>query len=187
MSSFILKIAAFLMDFVETIITALLFFIIIYLFLFQPHQVKGNSMHPSFEDNEYLLTNKITYRFKDPQRGEVVIFKAPPKKEYDYIKRIIGLPNDTIMINDGKVYINGALLDESDYLDENIYTQPGAFSSEDEEIIIPANHYFVIGDNRTHSNDSREWGYIEKEDIIGKAWLSYWPPSKFGLIPTIAW
>lgn len=180
-------IGSFLFDFIETIVTALVIFVIIYIFLFQPHQVKGNSMEVNFHDKEYLLTNKITYRFNSPQRGDVVIFKSPVNKNYDYIKRVIGLPGEVISLKQGKIYINNEVLDESNYLSDSNYTPAGAFLKDNSELTIPANQYFVMGDNRPHSSDSRDWGYINKNNIVGKAWLRYWPPSVAGLIPKIAW
>lgn len=186
MSKILKSIGRFVLDFIETIVTALAIFIVVYLFLFQPHQVKGNSMTTSLPgslfDGEYILTNKITYRFNPPQRGDVIIFKAPENQEYDYIKRIIGLPEETIMIKAGKVFINDNLIDESGYLDQNFYTTTGRFAKEGEEIAVPEAKYFVIGDNRSHSSDSRDWGFISKKDIIGKAWFRYWPVTKLGLI-----
>ena len=181
------NIGLFLQDFIETIVTALVIFVIFYLFLFQPHQVKGKSMFPAFEDAEYLLTNKITYRFNNPQRGDIVIFKSPQNKKFDYIKRIIALPGEKINLKDGKVFINSSYLNESAYLAKDIYTKGSNFLPEEEELEIPKNQYFLIGDNRLHSSDSREWGFITRENIIGKAWLRYWPPSKFGFIPKIDW
>lgn len=183
---FLRKLGFFLLDFIETIVTALVIFVIFYLFLFQPHQVKGKSMFPAFENSEYLLTNKITYRFNIPQRGDIIIFKSPENKKYDYIKRIIALPGEKISLKDGKIFINGSKLNESAYLSENIYTKGSNFLPEGKELKVPKNQYFVIGDNRPNSSDSREWGYISIENIIGKAWLRYWPPSRFGFIPAIA-
>jgi len=184
----LLKIASgIFLEIAETLVTALTIFVIIYLFLFQPHQVKGNSMYPSFKDKEYILTNKIVYRFKDIQRGDVVIFASPKNKHYDYIKRVIGLPGESVSVKKGNFYINDSRLNESSYLKDNILTQGNSFISEGQTIIVPQNHYFVAGDNRPHSSDSREWGCISQEDIVGKAWLRYWPPSEFGFIPTIAW
>jgi len=182
-----LVIGRLILDLVETIITALLVFVIIYLFLFQPHQVKGNSMQPNFEDGEYLLTNKVTYRINKPKRGEVVIFESPQNKDFDYIKRIIGLPGEKVKIVNGKIFINGSVLDESAYLADDVYTQEGSFLPENEEVDVSENQYFVVGDNRSHSSDSREWGFISVENIIGKTWVRYWPPSRAGLLPTIAW
>jgi len=179
-------IGSFLLNFIEAIITALAIFVIIYLFLFQPHQVKGNSMRTSllesFHDKEYLLTNKLVYNFDQPQRGDIVIFRAPHNQDYDYIKRIIGLPGETIKIEDGQVYINDQVLDESDYLPEEVKTNPGKFLKEGEEMTIPLRKYFVVGDNRPNSYDSRTWGFISIKDIVGKAWLRYWPVKKMGLI-----
>jgi len=176
----------FILDFLQTIVTALSIFVIVYIFLFQPHQVKGNSMYTplpdSFVNGEYILTNKINYRFETPKRGDVIIFKAPHNEDYDYIKRIIGLPNEKVKIIQGKVYINGVLLDESSYLPESNYTSPGRFLKEGEEITIPPDKYFVLGDNRDHSSDSREWGVIPYKNIVGKAWFRYWPINKLGFI-----
>src|SRR3989344_3889765 len=93
------------LDFIETIVIALAIFVVVYRFLFQPHQVKGNSMYNNFYDGEYLLTDKVSYNFRAPERGDVVIFKAPQNEEYDYIKRVIGLPGDTVKISRGQVYL----------------------------------------------------------------------------------
>jgi len=142
-------------------------------------------MLPSFHDGENLLTNKITYRFKKPLRGDVITFKAPQNQNYDYIKRIIGLPGEKIKIVESQIYINNSLYSESSYLPEDVYTSSGNFIGENEEITVPQNQYFVLGDNRSHSSDSREWGFIPTKNIIGKAWLRYWPFSKLGFIPTI--
>ena len=182
---FLKKLGFFLLDFIETIVTALVIFVIFYLFLFQPHQVKGKSMIPTFEDGEYLLTNKITYRFNNPQRGDIVIFKSPQNKKYDYIKRIVALPGEKISLKAGKIFINDSRLNESIYLAKDVYTKGSSFLPEEGELKVPENQYFVTGDNRPHSSDSREWGYITMENIIGKAWLRYWPPSNFGFIPKI--
>ncbi len=173
---------AFFLDFIETAVVALAIFVVIYLFLFQPHQVRGNSMLDNYHNGEYLLTNKLTYHFKDIQRGDVVVFKAPKNEDYDYIKRIIGLPGETIKIENGSVFINNQRLDESFYLSNDIQTQAGLFISEGENISIPQEEYFVIGDNRGASSDSRIWGTVPEENIIGKAWFRYWPVSKIGFI-----
>lgn len=180
-------IGGFLFDFIETIVTSLVIFVLIYIFLFQPHQVKGSSMEPNFHDKEYLLTNKITYRINPPQRGDVVIFKAPVNKNYDYIKRVIALPGEKISLKEGKIYINDQVLDEAKYLPESLYTPSGNFLKDNTELTVPENQYFVMGDNRPYSSDSREWGYIGKNSIVGKAWVRYWPPAVAGLIPKIAW
>lgn len=176
------RIFAFFFDIIETIVLALAIFVVIYLFLFQPHQVKGASMEPSFFDGEYILTDKISYRLHSPKRGEVIIFKAPKNPELDYIKRIIGLPGERIKIENGDIFINDQKLNE-EYIPENTIISGGLFLSKGKETKIPEKSYFVLGDNRLHSSDSREWGPIQTSDIVGKAFLRYWPSNHFGILP----
>lgn len=184
MKSFTGRIGILFLDFLQTIVLALAIFMITYLFLVQPHEVKGNSMYPAFLDGERLLTDKITYRLNEPRRGDVIVFQAPPDRSKDFIKRIIALPEETIQVKDTKVYVNNQLLDEV-YTSLDILTQPGAFLTEGKTYTLGPDEYFVMGDNRDHSSDSRSWGTIKKKEIIGKAWVIYWPPQKFGVIPTV--
>ncbi len=182
MISKILKaIGIFILDFFETVVLAAVIFLLVYLFLWQPHRIKGRSMEPNFHDVELILTNRVSYRIREPQRGDVVVFRAPMREDRDYIKRIIGLPGDKVMVKEGRVYINGKLLEEP-YLPSNVYTKPGFYLSEGVEKIVPPRSYIVMGDNRDHSSDSREWGPVPFRNIIGKAWLRYWPLSKAGMI-----
>ena len=167
------KIGQFFLDLIETIVMALAIFVVCYLFLFQPHQVKGNSMYPNFYDGEYILTDKVSYRFGNPKRGDVVIFRSPQNKEVDYIKRIIGLPGERIEIKGGQVYINGEKLDES-YLPAGTVTLPDMIRK------IGPEDYFLMGDNRPDSSDSRIWGVCPKRDLIGKAAFIIWPFQFFG-------
>lgn len=173
------KISLFFLDIIETGVIALSIFIIVYLFIFQPHEVKGNSMHPSFEHADFLLTDKISYRFNNPQRGDVIVFKAPLNTQFDYIKRIIGLPGENIAVREEQIYINGKKLEES-YLPDDFSTRSGRFLKNDQTANIPLGEYFVMGDNRNHSSDSRDWGTIPRENIVGKVWLRYWPLDRFG-------
>ena len=169
-------------DFLQSIVVVMAIMVMIYLFVMSPQEIKGASMEPSFENGEYILTNKILYKLTDPERGDVVIFKAPKNPDIDYIKRIIGLPGDTVALRGNKIYVNNAPLDES-YLAAGIVIFGGSFLQENREVVVPPGKYFVMGDNRPHSSDSREFGVIAKEDFIGKAILRYWPFSRFGLIP----
>lgn len=141
-------------------------------------------MFPNFHDGEYILTDKISYHLKEPQRGDVVIFRAPRNENYDYIKRIVGLPSDSFTIENGKIFINNKPLNEV-YLPSDYITLPGKFFKEGQAFVIPKDQYLVLGDNRSHSSDSREWGLVPKENIIGKARLRYWPANRFGIIPEV--
>lgn len=179
---FLRRLWLWFLDFIETIVIALAIFVVVYRFLFQPHQVKGNSMYDNFHDGEYILTDKISYRFRLPQRDDVVVFKAPQNEDYDYIKRIIALPGDRIKVSQGRIYMNDQAVNESGYLDPRINTAAGVWAKEGQSLTVPANEYFVMGDNRSHSSDSREWGPVPQPNIVGRAWLRYWPLNQIGLV-----
>lgn len=183
------KFGNFILEFVQSIVLALSVFVLMYLFIAQPNEVKGNSMVPNFINGEFLLTDKLTYQFSAPQRGDVIVFKAPPSEpcsenECEYIKRIIGIPGDTVKVENSLVYLNGKLLDQS-FLPADFVTDPGEFCREGQEVIIPEGMYLPFGDNRSHSRDGREFGPIKKELIVGRAFFVYWPATKMGLVPTV--
>lgn len=155
-------------------IPAAAIFLIVYVFIAQPFQITGQAMAPNYVNGQYYIANKLTYRSTEPARGDVVVFKAPKDQDKDFIKRIIGLPDETVSLQDGKVYVNGQFLDEGSYLKGDVQTVGGAFLQEEQEITVPVNQYFVLGDNRPFSSDSREWGFVPKENIIGKIGLCYY-------------
>lgn len=156
-------------EILQTALISLGIFFLVYIFLVQPHRVKGDSMFPNFKDGELLLTEKVSYRIYKPQRGDVVVFKAPGSRNVDYIKRIIGLPSEEIKITGGEIFING------EKLDEPYETQ---ISDGDVTLTLLKEEYFVMGDNRGASSDSRSFGPIKKSSIRGKTWLVYWPVVK---------
>jgi len=180
------RLGAFFLDVLEVVVFAIAFFLFLYLLVFQPHKIKGSSMDPNFKDAEYLLTDKITYRFKEPKRGDVVVFKAPGLDGEEFIKRIIGLPGEDISVKENKVYINNNVLIET-YLPSDKYTSGGTFLPEGNIVEIPEGYYFVMGDNRQHSSDSRSWGLVPKKDISGKAWFVYWPISDIGTVNEVSY
>ena len=137
-------------------------------------EVVGSSMEPSLHDGQRLLINRAVHFFGEPKAGEVVVFQPPHNPRADYIKRIIALPGDVVEIKEGVVYVNGSPLDEPYIKDEPSYT----LSPEE----IPENNYFVLGDNRNNSNDSHNGWTVPRQNIVGKACLSIWPPSQWGLV-----
>jgi signal peptidase I len=169
-------------DFLQGIVVILAVLVMVYLFIMSPQEINGASMEPNFHNAEYILTNKVLYKFREPKRGDVVIFKSPKNKEVDYIKRIIGLPGETVKLQNNTFYVNGQKVEEP-YLPADIVVFGGSFLREGEEIVVPPGQYFVAGDNRPHSSDSREFGTIAKEDFIGAAFLRYWPISQMGTLP----
>jgi signal peptidase I len=176
------KVYSFFVDMMQTILLAASIFLVIYIFLFRPFEVSGDSMFPTFKNTEYILTNLITLRFGDPARGDVVVFVAPVDHEKDFIKRVIGLPGDIVLLKDGFVYVNGKKLDESVYLHSDVRTYGGAFLKDGESITVPAGNYFVMGDNRPYSSDSREWGFVTRKALIGESLFVYWPVNHMRLV-----
>ena len=138
-------------------------------------------METNFHDGEFILTDKLNYRFGNPQRGDVVVFKAPPDGSSEFIKRIIGLPGDTVAVQNGHITVNGQQITEK-YLDSTVITLPGNFATEGKSVKIPDMQYFLMGDNRNHSYDSRGFGLVDRSKITGKAWLIYWPPKNVGIV-----
>jgi signal peptidase I len=163
----------FLLETAKIFIIALAIVIPIRYFLFQPFFVKGASMVPNFQDGQYLIIDEISYRLRAPERGEVIVFKYPNDPSQKYIKRIIGLPGETVEVKNGEVFINEKLLSESDYFKSPIDTS--GFS----KVTLGQNEYFVLGDNRAASSDSRIWGILPKKDIIGRVALRAWPFDAF--------
>ena len=167
------RLLSIFMEIVETALLAVVIWLIVN-FATARYVVEGVSMEPTFHTGQFLIVDKVTYRFfADPQRGDIVVFDYPGNIDDDYVKRIIGLPGDTVRIQDGLVYINDELLNET-YLDVRT---PGLY-----EEVIPDGYYWVMGDNRTSSSDSRSWGSLERQYIIGRAWVSYWPPKDWSFV-----
>src|SRR5258706_1378835 len=146
-----------ILDALQPIVLAFAVIMMVYLFLFQPHKVDGSSMYPNFKNGDYILTEKISYAKNNPKRGDVVVFHAPPPNVADYIKRVIGLPGETIMVQNGRVFINGRLLDEP-YLANTVITSEKDFMREGIPYVIPPDYFMMFGDNRSFSSDSRVFG-----------------------------
>ncbi|MCD6291423.1 MAG: signal peptidase I [Anaerolineae bacterium] len=162
-----------LREMVETILPAVLIALVIQLFLAQATRVYGQSMEPNLHTSQRLVVEKISYRFHSPRRGDIVVIHVPGYRE-PLIKRVIALPGETLEIRKGVVYINGQPLDEP-YV---VYRSQESFGP----IVIPPLHVFVMGDNRAASNDSRAFGPVHIDNVIGRAWLSYWPPALVGWV-----
>ncbi len=169
------KAYSIVLDIMQTFLMAASIFLVIYIFILRPFQVSGDSMHPTFKNKEYILTNLIGLRFSEPHKGDVIVFKAPTDKEKDFIKRVIGEHGDTVLVKEGFVYVNGSKLNESVYLASDMRTYGGSFMKDGEPIVVPEGNFIVMGDNRPYSSDSREWGFLGKDDIIGISFYVYWP------------
>lgn len=187
MKDFIRSVGTFLLDTIEIVTAAFAIFVVIFLFVAQIHEVNGDSMLPNFHNKEYVLTDKLTYKFHAPQRGEVVIFKAPPKPRDEYIKRLIALSGEKIKIQNNQVIIyneqhpEGFVLHEN-YLENGILTVGKSAIPPNTIISVPEGEYLVFGDNREASSDSRHWGTVGKDLIVGRAVVRIWPPTALGVV-----
>jgi signal peptidase I len=167
--------ARFLREALETILPAILIALLINVFIGQATRVEGQSMEPNLHSNQRLVVEKVSYRFRGPQRFDVVVLRLPRQGDELLIKRVVGLPGETVEINNGQVYIDGNALDEP-FL--NVQTRPGRNS----RVVVPPLHVYVLGDNRDHSNDSRSFGPVPVDNIVGRAWFSYWPMENIGFV-----
>jgi signal peptidase I len=139
------------------------------------YRVQGHSMMPTLKEGEYLIINKLSYYLDEPDRGDIVVLHYPRDRSREYIKRVIGLPGDRVEISNGQVSVNGIVLQEP-YLAANpVYGT--------QSWVVPADHYFVMGDNRNNSSDSRDWSFLPRSDIVGKAAVIYWGIEDWGLVP----
>jgi len=145
-------------------------------FAIQSYRVSGPSMLPGLQTDDYVLVNKIAYLFHAPERGDVIVFHYPLDTSEDFIKRVIGLPGDTVSLDNKTVQVDGVVLHEP-YISE-------AYNPSGKTIKVPMDEYFVLGDNRPLSDDSRDWGFVPKADLVGKAVIVYWPLSNWELINT---
>ncbi len=188
---------AFFWEILQTVLLTLIIFLAVRAVV-QNFKVEGASMEPTLHSGQYLLINKIGYAhlegtpayafvhpdsaqssdpgylFGGPQRGDIIVFRSPVQPDKDFIKRVIGVPGDTVEIRGGQVYVNGSILDEPYIRDRPPYVAPRQ--------VVPPGHYFVLGDNRPNSSDSHVWGLVPADNIIGKAWVSYWPPNLWGVL-----
>lgn len=171
----------FVMDILETVTFVGSIFIVIYLFIMQPNQVKGASMEPTFASGDYIFTSKITYKLRPIERGDIVVFRSPKNPDIEFIKRIIALPGDRVMIRDGQVYLNEQPVME-DYVDNQTFVWEGGYSQEGVENVVGEGEIFVMGDNRSRSSDSREFGPIPITSLIGQVFYRYYPPQKAGAV-----
>lgn len=157
-------------------ILALLLAFTVFMFFYQPVQVEGTSMLPLLKNHERIVVNRVAYHIESIHRGDIIVFDYPMDPSQSFIKRVVGLPGDWVSIRDGRVYVNGKRLREPyllpAYVDNATYAP----------VHVAPNHYYVLGDHRDFSNDSREWGQVARKYIYGKAVFAYWPPGDAGLL-----
>ncbi len=169
--------AAAVREVAETVILTLVIFLMVRAVV-ENYKVEGSSMEPNLETGQYLIVNKVIYGLVQAERGDIIVFRAPRTPDKNFVKRIIGLPGEKVELRQGQVYINDKLLYEP-YIDARFGYSWGP-------AVVGADELFVLGDNRNNSSDSHSWGMLPRENVIGKAWVCYWPPRNWGFLPHYA-
>ncbi|MFZ5639714.1 MAG: signal peptidase I [Bacillota bacterium] len=165
----------YLGEILESVAIAVILAVIIRFFLFQPFYIPSGSMEPTLKPGDRIIVNKLIYRYSQPKRGDIMVFKYPRDPARDFIKRTVGLPEETVEIKDSKVYINNKEIPQP-------FLEPGLKFGSFGPVEVPEGSYFMMGDNRNNSEDSRVWGTLPRENIVGKAMFIYWPLSRIGMV-----
>ena len=169
---------------VEVVVTAVILALIIRTFVVQAFKIPTGSMRPTLIEGDRILVNKFIYRFTKPKRGDIIVFKYPEDKKKDFIKRLIALEGETVSIDDGDIWVDGILVENPQKIKQiYYYNKPDApFGADQSNVNVPESSYFVLGDNSASSRDSRYWGFVPKEYLVGKAFIIYWPLNRLRLL-----
>ncbi|MEW6448415.1 MAG: signal peptidase I [Bacillota bacterium] len=169
------KRSGFFGDILESLVIAIVLAILIRAFIFQPFYIPSGSMMPTLFQGDRIIVSKLSYRFHPPERGDIIVFRFPLNEKKNYVKRLIGLSGETVQLSDGKLFINGREIPEP-------YLPPNTYFADYGPVKVPENSFFMLGDNRMNSEDSRVWGFLDRRLIVGKAIILYWPPNRIKLI-----
>ena len=169
-------------EWTHSIVIALVMTLILRTYVVQAYKIPSGSMRPTLMEGDKLFVSKFTYRFGVPKRGDIVVFKYPVDPKKDFIKRLVGLPGDTVEIRDGKIYVDGKALEDPDNFGKFYYYNHEPYGGPGDKIKVPENFYYVLGDNSANSQDSRFWGFVPKKNVEGKAIFRWWPPQRMGIL-----
>lgn len=171
------KIKNLFREYIESIVIALILALVVRTFIVQAFKIPTGSMRPTLLEGDRILVNKFLYRFREPERGDVVVFKYPEDPRRDFIKRLVGRGEESVLIQRGRILVNGQEV-TADSFGERFYYNQGPYGQEDKPLEVPRDNFFVMGDNSASSRDSRFWGFVPRRYLVGKAFLVYWPLSR---------
>ena len=174
-----------LREWLEAVVIALVMALIIRTFVVQAFKIPSLSMYPTLKIGDRLFVNKFLYRFRDPQRWDVIVFKYPEDPSKDFIKRLVGLSGETVEIRDGSILVNGVKQTPPPEIASNVYYNSEPYGAINQKIVVPPDHFFVLGDNSMNSRDSRAWGFVSRKQLVGKAFVRWWPPHRIGTLDRI--
>jgi len=167
----------------EPFVVAAVLAVLIRTFLLGPYKIPTGSMIPTFMIGDRIFVDKVSYRLHEPERGDIIVFKYPMDTKKDFVKRLIGLPGEEIEIRDGKVFVGGKSLEEPVFTKSYYYNvKDSPYGKVDQKIKVPADSFFVLGDNSAHSSDSRSWGFVPQKNVVGKAFLIWWPFNRVKMV-----
>ena len=167
---------------VESLVWAVLLALVIRTFIMAPFRIPSGSMHPTLMEGDSILVNKFIYRFRPPQRGDIIVFRYPEEPKRPFIKRLAAVGGDAVEIRDGKILVNGALLTSAEVFRTIRYYNQGPYGQEGRPVHVPDGMYFVLGDNSLSSHDSRFWGFVPKRLVIGRAICVFWPITRWRVL-----
>ncbi|MCG3176095.1 MAG: Signal peptidase IB [Candidatus Omnitrophica bacterium] len=169
-------------EWAQSIAVALVLTLIIRTFVVQAFKIPSGSMRPTLIEGDKLFVNKFIYRFEQPKRGDIIVFKYPADRKKDFIKRLVAVGGETVEIRDGKIHVDGVVLDDPESFGKFFYYNHEPYGGPYEKIQVPEGQYYVLGDNSANSTDSRFWGFVPRQNVIGKAFVRWWPLKRMGRI-----
>ena len=164
-------------EWIQTLVVALALALVVRTFIVAAFKIPTGSMRPTLMEGDKIFVNKFIYRFHEPARGDVIVFKYPENPKKDYVKRLIGFGGEELEIKDGKVWVDGQPLDRLPFTKVYYYNR-GPYGGEGQKVKVPPNSLFALGDNSANSRDSREWGFVPRKNLVGKAFVIWWPPTR---------
>lgn len=167
-------------EWAQSIAVALVLTLIIRTYVVQAFKIPSGSMRPTLIEGDKLFVNKFIYRFEDPKPGDIIVFKYPEDRKKDFIKRLVAVGGQTVEIRDGKIHVDGKVLDDPASFGKFFYYNHEPYGGPYEKIQVPEGQYYVLGDNSANSTDSRFWGFVPKQNVIGKAFVRWWPIKRMG-------
>lgn len=171
-----------LWEYVESFFIAIALALIVRSFIVQPFKIPSGSMRPTLIEGDRILVNKYVYRFQEPQAGDIMVFRSLETPQRDFIKRLVGVGEESVEIKEGKIWTNNRLLNTPQIFRDNFYYNRGNYGEEEKAIVVPLGHYFVLGDNSGSSLDSRFWGFVPRKNVLGKAFFIFWPPHRMRIL-----
>ena len=165
-------------EWAESLLIALVLALLIRTFVVQAFKIPTGSMRPTLLEGDRLLVNKFIYRFKEPGRGDIIVFRFPKDRKKDYIKRLIAKSGETVEIKNGNIYVDDQIVEDPFIIRSNTYYNKEPYGGINKKIKVPEKSFYVLGDNRASSRDSRYWGFVPQKNVIGKALFTYWPPKR---------